>query len=82
MNVKSFYSFNETIRIVGRQPSVAYFGENVINELKDILEAEKQQGILNLSLPSYGMHAFLLGTIYGKRYERARRKNKKVKRVK
>lgn len=70
MSVKTdMYNTNETMRIIGEQD--ARIAMDAAFKLRDIANAHGYKGT-----PDAFYDAFLLGVIYGKRVERARRRNK------
>ena len=71
------YAFNETMKMLGSHCASEIVSEQAFEEIEDILKARK------CLINSYGtiIDIFKLGYIYGKRAERAKKKQAKKKGV-
>lgn len=63
------YRKNETMKLLGKQTCEALFFDEVRKQIHDIAEARNTRFDYNAA-----MDVFLLGYIYGKKEERARRR--------
>lgn len=63
------YRKNETMKLLGKQTCEALFSDEVRKQIHDIAEARNTRFEHNAA-----MDVFLLGYIYGKKEERARKK--------
>lgn len=63
------YRKNETMKLLGKQTCEALFFDEVRKQIHDIAEARNTRFDYNAA-----MDVFLLGYIYGKKEERARKK--------
>lgn len=75
--MKNRYTANETMKLLGKQYHSAIIDARVYAEIKDILQAHGFDNALNnaFNLGMMGVDIFMLGFIYGKRVERARKRN-------
>lgn len=73
--MKTIYDYNETMKIIGRQMLSEYVCKDGIasTDFDEVLSAERAN-----CRPLFGiaLDFFALGFIYGKRAERARKKNR------
>lgn len=69
------YGTNETMKMLGKQYPIGLLGKGGIaaEDFGNVLDAHKKNG--TQSLFDFGVDAFMLGFIYGKRLERKRKTN-------
>ena len=77
---KTIYDTNATMRLIGYQNSED-IDNSVLREIEDVVKArvphiDQPQGNVKAGISAMAWDQFLLGYIYGKRAERARRAKK------
>ena len=68
----TYYDTNETSQMLGRQSYMKIMTEESEKDFKNMRESHRKKK--NLDYCDISVDAFMLGYIYGKRAERARRK--------
>jgi hypothetical protein len=76
METKYLYNHNETMKLLGQQPAIAFCDDTVRKAVNDIIEAYTVYRVGGIDIIEVMVDSFALGRIYGKREERQRRKQR------
>ena len=77
----NIYEANETMRILGKQQIAEYIGDDAAacEDFVAVMDAHSLAPAKGNDLFSVGIDFFMLGMIYGRRAERAKRQGKELK---